>query len=349
MLDALRAPTEQDRQRLPQPYPGDARSAPRIHLTPPSTIFQKDILPKVAVLMCTLRGQHFLSAQLNSIAAQNLASWHLWVSDDGSSDRTRAILEEYRAAWGKDRISIHDGPQEGFVANFLSLTCKADVEANYYAYADQDDVWESDKLQRAVRWLDTIPRDIPALYCSRTRLVDAHEHEIGLSPLFPKSPGFANALVQNIGGGNTMVFNHAARMLLCEAGHDVNVVAHDWWAYMVITGCGGQVFYDANPSVLYRQHQNNQIGSGATLSDRLARMGKLLQGRFREWNDINTSALQSIRHRLTPQNRRILDNFCAARNSWLLPRLVGLQRSRVYRQTVFGNMSLIAAAVLKKL
>jgi len=86
-------------------------------------------------------------------------------------------------------------PAEGFVANFLSLTCKASIEADYYAYSDQDDVWESDKLERAVRWLQTVPENIPALYCSRTRLVDAENNEIGLSPLFSKPPSFANALI----------------------------------------------------------------------------------------------------------------------------------------------------------
>jgi glycosyltransferase involved in cell wall biosynthesis len=114
-------------------------------------------VPKVAVLMCTMQGQHFLAEQLNSIATQTHPRWAIWASDDGSDDHTHAILEYYQSHWGEDRISIHAGPAEGSTANFLSLTCRADIDADYFAYADQDDVWESDKLERAVNWLKTVP------------------------------------------------------------------------------------------------------------------------------------------------------------------------------------------------
>jgi hypothetical protein len=60
------------------------------------------------------------------------------------------------------------GRPKGSTANFLSLTCRADIDADYFAYADQDDVWESDKLERAVNWLKTVPEGVPALYGSRT-------------------------------------------------------------------------------------------------------------------------------------------------------------------------------------
>jgi hypothetical protein len=118
---------------------------------------------------------------------------------------------------------------------------------------------------------------------------------------------------------------------------------------MVVSGCGGRVHYDPHPTVRYRQHAYNQIGSNCGNYSRLGRMAKLLKGRFRDWNDANTHALQRIRPRLTDENRRILDEFCTARERWLLPRLAGIRRSRVYRQTVFGNLSLAAAALLKKL
>lgn len=203
------------------------------------------VQPRVAILLCTYHGQHYLAEQLESFAAQSHKNWEVWASDDGSQDETHAILKAHQEKWPEGRLSIHFGPAEGFAANFLSLTCKASIEADYYAYSDQDDVWEADKLERAVRWLETIPPNMPALYCGRTRLVDADNNEIGLSPLFSKLPSFANALMQNIGGGNTMVFNNAARALLREAGEDTPVITHDWWAYMVVSGCGGKCFTTA--------------------------------------------------------------------------------------------------------
>lgn len=304
---------------------------------------------KVAILLCTMQGQHYLRDQLDSIAAQTHLNWEVWSSDDGSEDGTHAILEEYERKWGSDRLSFHFGPSEGFVANFLSLTCKAAIQADYYAYADQDDIWQPDKLSRAVAWLKTVPRHIPALYCSRTRLVDADNRHIGFSPIFAKSPNFANALVQSIGGANTMVFNDAARRLLCAAGENVSVISHDWWTYMIVTGCGGQVFYDPTPTVHYRQHGANLVGANITLRARAKRASMLMRGRFRDWNAKNIDALWRIRPLLTPENRRILENFAAARNSWLVPRLVGIKRCGIHRQTLLGNMGLAAAAILNRI
>jgi glycosyltransferase involved in cell wall biosynthesis len=304
---------------------------------------------KVAVLMGTLNGERFLAEQLDSIAAQTHSDWELWVSDDGSEDNTLAILEAYRAKWGGGRLSCFLGPAQGLATNFLSLACKAGIQADYYAYADQDDLWGPDKLSRAVSWLETMHPSVPALYCSRTILVDAAGKETGLSVLHAKPPGFANALVQNIAGGNTMVFNNAARNLLRETGADVRVVTHDWWTYIVITGCGGKVFYDPHPTIRYRQHGYNQLGSNVAWSGRLARAGMLLDNYFRGWNDLNILALQRMRSRLPSENRRILDEFSVARNRPLIPRLIGIKRSRIYRQTMLGNIGLFAAAVLKRL
>lgn len=310
---------------------------------------QNPPLPKVAILLCTYHGQQFLADQLDSLAAQTHSNWEVWASDDGSKDGTHAVLADHQNKWGKDRLSIHFGPAEGFVANFLSLTCNASIEADCYAYSDQDDIWEANKLERAVKWLTSIPADIPALYCSRTRLVDANDNEIGLSPLFSRPPSFANALTQNIGGGNTMVFNNAARALLRQVGENINVVTHDWWAYMVVAGCGGQVFYDSAPTVRYRQHSGNLVGMNSSWGARFKRIRMMWQGRFRSWNDGNIEALQKLKNKLTPENRKILACFARARDMNLISRLIYLKRSGIYRQTLLGNLGLIIAAVFKKI
>lgn len=304
---------------------------------------------RVTILLCTYYGQRYLAEQLDSIMAQTYESWEVWVSDDGSKDNTYAILDSYRDKWGGKRLSIHYGPAEGFVANFLSLTCNASVQADCYAYSDQDDIWESDKLERAMNWLGSVPDDIPALYCSRTRLVDAENNDIGFSPLFTKPPSFTNALMQNIGGGNTMVFNDAARQLLREAGKNVSVVTHDWWAYLVISGCGGRVYYDAYPSLRYRQHDDNLVGMNATWSARCKRICMLWRGSFQDWNDGNIASLRALSHRLTQENLEILERFAEAREMSLIPRLISLMRIGIYRQTFLGNLGLVAAAIFGKL
>ncbi|HEX2530956.1 MAG TPA: glycosyltransferase family 2 protein, partial [Burkholderiaceae bacterium] len=116
-----------------------------------------------------------------------------------------------------------------------------------------------------------------------------------------------------------------------------------------VSGCGGQIFYDPYPSLRYRQHGGNLIGSNANVFARLARIRMLFEGRFRGWNDRNIQALKNLRPNLTPANRQILDTFITARNRSLLARLIGIRRSGVYRQTTLGNLGLLTATLFNKI
>jgi glycosyltransferase involved in cell wall biosynthesis len=303
----------------------------------------------VAILLCTHNGARFLDEQLASIRAQTHAAWTLWVSDDASTDATRDILARAQAEWGRGRVHIVDGPRAGSSANFLSLVCHEAVVADAFAYCDQDDIWHADKLARAVAWLAQAPEAMPALYFSGTQLIDEVGNDLGRSRLFTREPNFKNALVQNIGGGNTMVFNAAARELLRAAGPKVEVVVHDWWTYMAVTGCGGVAHFDPVPSLKYRQHGGNQIGANRGLAARAARAGRLLEGRLRGWTDINIRALQALKPRLTPENRAVLETFAAARTQGPIGRLIGLARSGITRQTFIDNVGLYLAAALNRL
>lgn len=302
----------------------------------------------MAILLCTFNGQNHLQEQLQSFSAQQHRNWQLWVSDDGSQDQTLPILQQYRSTVEQQRVKLQTGPQQGFVANFMSLTCQADIEADFYAYADQDDIWELDKLQRALNHLQRIAPNIPALYCTRTRVVDETGEHVGFSPLFRKPPSFANALVQNVGGGNTMVFNRAARDLLCEVSPGASIVSQDWWAYMVISGCGGQIIYDPHPSVRYRQHGGNLVGANSSWTARAVRMRMLWQGRFKHWTDLNLAALGRFKSLLTQDNQMVLERFIAARQASGWQRISGILASGVYRQTLLGTLSLLLAAAFGK-
>lgn len=304
---------------------------------------------RIAILLCTYQGETYLPAQLDSFAAQTHPNWIVWASDDGSSDATPQLLEDYQRRWACGRLMILAGPRKGFVANFMSLLCSPGLAADYYALSDQDDIWHADKLQRAANWLRQIPEDVPALYCTRTELIDEAGRSLGYSPLFRRPPSFANALVQNVAGGNTMVINNAARNLLLEAGANLDIVAHDWWIYIAISACGGHVYYDSQPSLQYRQHGGNLIGANAGLVARLQRIQLLFRGRLKTWTDQHIVALTPLLPKLTPVNRRIYERFVKARQRGLLPRIVGLKRSGVYRQTALGNLGLLAAAISNRI
>ncbi len=304
---------------------------------------------EVAILMCTYNGASFLREQLDSFAAQTMSNWKLYVSDDASSDDTRHVLAEYQQRWGVDRLTVFDGPCQGFAKNFISLLQRPQVQADYYAFSDQDDIWYFDKLERSLSHLVTVTADKPALYCSRTQLVDSARNAAGFSPLFTKPPSFKNALVQSLAGANTMMINQRARELLVQLPDSATIVAHDWLAYLLVTGCGGVVLYDAQASLEYRQHGDNLIGANNTVKDRLNRLRRMLSGRFVRWNDANLQILETMSPLLTQENRSILADFEKGRRLGLGAGLCAIRRSGVYRQTFVGNITLMIAAFLARI
>jgi len=298
--------------------------------------------------MCTKNGAAFLDEQLQSIADQTYSNWALYVSDDGSTDETRKILQQFADSHEQKTI-VRNGPGEGVCANFLSLATDPTIDADYFAFSDQDDVWYKDKLQRALSWLVTVPGDVPALYCGRTELVSDDGRSYGLSPLFTRPIAFRNALIQSLGGGNTMVFNKAAKSLLETVGR-LEVVLHDWWMYQLVSAVGGAIRYDPQPALKYRQHLDNLIGSNRGLRALLVRIRVMLSGRFSAWNKMNIAALQRVPpHLINPQNSAVLQLFAKARTAPLVKRLYYLKQSGVYRQKLLGNIGLLVATVFKRI
>jgi glycosyltransferase involved in cell wall biosynthesis len=303
----------------------------------------------VAVLACVYNGEPFLGEQLESLAAQSFPRIDLILSDDGSTDGSREHLATFGSSWRKGRFEIVQGPGKGFAENFRSQIVNETIEADYFAFCDQDDIWEPEKLSTAIAWLAEQRPDRPALYCSRTRIVDIAGKPVAYSPLFAAPPSFRNAIVQSIAGGNTMVMNAAARRLMAEASRRSGFVSHDWWCYMIVTGAGGAFRYDPNPLIGYRQHQGNLVGSNDSILSRLGRSTFLLRGGFAAWTDRNIAGLRACEDLLDDDARRVLDRFERLRRMFLPRRLVELHRSGVYRQTKAGQISLYIASAINRL
>jgi glycosyltransferase involved in cell wall biosynthesis len=303
---------------------------------------------KITILLATFNGEEFLSEQLQSYRDQTHVNWELLVSDDGSNDRTVGLIKAF-ATLVPQRVTLREGPGQGFWKNFLSMVHLSDVDGEFFAYSDQDDIWAPDKLARAIDWLAAVPRDLPGIYFTRTALISREGRPLGYSPLFKRPSTFQNALVQNIGGGNTMVFNRAAKLALAAVPEDISVLSHDWWTYQYVTGIGGTAHFDPYPSLKYRQHEGNLVGSNMGLRHRVLRLRAFAQGRVMIWNDINIKALKEIRHLLTPSNLATLDRFTLARKSTLLRRLYLLWKSGVYRQSALDNFGIFIGSLLRKI
>ena len=280
----------------------------------------------VAVLLAHFNGATMLGAQLESLARQSHRDWSLIISDDGSPDDWLSVAGDFAKSQPKRRTWLTTGPKMGFAQNFLFLAAAAGPHVPFAAFCDQDDVWLPDKLKRALAALRDLPPGCPALYCGRTMICDRMLEPIAPSPLFCHPPAFANALVQSIGGGNTMVMNRAALDLLQDTRrHAEGIVSHDWWAYQLVTGAGGRVIYDPEPGLLYRQHGSNSVGANTSLAAQVMRVLRLLSGRFRAWNAANSKALHLAAHWLTPDARAKLDLFDTCRTGRLPARIRALR------------------------
>ena len=308
--------------------------------------------PLLAILTGTHNGARFLPEQLDSLATQTHQNWVLIVSDDGSTDDTLKILKAYQAKWPAGKLIIKEGPKQGFCVNFLSMACDPQIRADHYAFCDQDDVWLPTKLETAISNIAAhqVHRDVtlPYLYCGRTSYVSEKLEPTGISPLFVFPAKFRNALVQSIAGGNTMVFNQEAKLALEKVGL-VNVPSHDWWLYLLVSGIGGEVYYDKVPQILYRQHDDSIVGENRSFSSKCYRAITLLRGRFRNWNTKNIEALCVVNGMLTEDNQEILRLFKLLRSAKLIDRFRLMEVCGLYRQTWRGTMTLFLAALLKKI
>ena len=303
-------------------------------------------MTNITILLATYNGERFIDEQISSLAAQDVPRLDVVVSDDGSSDGTLTILEAWQQRWTKGSFTLRRGPARGFAENFRFLLQTPGIATGYVAFCDQDDLWDADKLSVAVAALanDTGP----ALYGSRTRLIDENNRPIGYSPRFPRAPSFRNAIVQSLAGGNTMVLNPAAAALAAESCRRTGFVSHDWWCYLLVTGAGGRAVYDPVPHIGYRQHDSNLVGDKSALFAKFTRLKLGLQGRYANWNERNLAGLAACSDLIDAHAREIVAQFKVARANTGVGGIVGLMRSRVYRQTVPGSLALWVAALLGK-
>lgn len=306
-----------------------------------------DLNKKVAVLIGYFNGERYIKEQIESLLTQSIGVPDLFLLDDCSSKPVASeiveMLEEKKVAY----TVIRRKKNVGFSRNFLKGLADIPQNYEYYAFCDQDDVWLERKLEAAILRLSEVPTGVPALYCGRTMAYDAEcKKFLKYSPEFKKRPSFQNALAQNIGGGNTMVLNKAARDLVALTA--APVVSHDWWCYQIVTGVGGCVIYDKNSYLKYRQHGNNLIGVNSGVKARLARIRRLFNGEFREWNNINLASLKKFEHMLTDKTSRCLLMFTLGRDAPLLSRIFIILKSGIHRQSFIGNVAFALAVLFRK-
>jgi glycosyltransferase involved in cell wall biosynthesis len=256
----------------------------------------------VSVVLATYNGEKYLREQLDSLLRQRGVQVKILVRDDGSKDRTTSILDEYKA---KGLLDWYTGKHLNVQKGYLDLLKNA-PKTDYYAFCDQDDVWDDDKLLLAVTELDGMPENKPAMYYCGQRLVDENLKLISTHKIASDRSPYANYLISNV-AGCTAVFNRC----LVDAVNSTSpefILMHDSWLFKVCLALGGNYFADSAAHINYRQHGNNVAGLNGGIKGKLRQVKRYLD--VFEIQRQCQSLLQCYGDRMTPEYRALTERIC---------------------------------------
>ena len=266
---------------------------------------------RVEVLMSTYNAMKFGVAQLSSILAQAGVKVQLRVRDDGSSDGTQQWLDAEAA---KEHLVWWQGENLKPARSFMELLEKADEEVGYYAFADQDDIWLSDKLNAAVARLEK-SGEVPALYFSRTQPVNEQMEPLPALTFTPRVT-FGEALMCHVATGHTMVMNASLRRVLLHY-RPAFLPMHDMWVYLVALAVGAKVYYDEKPHVHYRQHSENVLGASESAYARWCRRWTEWREGRQEFSRLAEEVRKGFFEMMPDDERRVLTLFLDAKHRCL--------------------------------
>jgi hypothetical protein len=217
-------------------------------------------MEKVCVLMSTYNGEKYLKEQIDSILNQENIKVDILVRDDGSTDNTLNILEQYTQKY--ENIRYYTGKNLKSAKSFMNLLFTV-KEYDYYAFSDQDDVWKKNKLCIAVSKL----KEGYDLYGGKKNIVDSKLNTLKVEDEIPVSLELGSVILRCRIAGCTMVFTKKLREELLKYNPEI-LSMHDSWVLKVAVSVG-KVFFDSNKYILYRQHSNNVVGAKKSFINQL--------------------------------------------------------------------------------
>ena len=207
---------------------------------------------KIAVLLSTYNGHKYLDKQMESIANQTTReNLTLYIRDDGSEDNTFDIIDKWK---NKINIVLYREQNAGPAMSFWKLLMKTEIKADYYAFCDQDDIWDEDKLEKGIEKLN----DKVQLYACNCRIIDENdkvirEKRVSNIPDMNIQRLFISGCTQ----GCSMIFTER----LCSYIRSFNIKCvpmHDI-ILMLYAKYSGEIYWDEDPHFGYRVHSNNVV------------------------------------------------------------------------------------------
>ena len=216
----------------------------------------QETLPHVEVLLATFNSENYLEDFLKSLSTQQGVTIHLLVSDDGSTDKTLKILEEFRSQFFT--LKILEGPHLGPAANFFNLLEQSNMQ--FVALADHDDVWQTCHLADSIQRIQKMPYDsLPLLSISKVSEFNEIAGTFSIWPNEKLEIKFPGILYENVGRGCTMVLNKALVDLI-NASKKEYAIMHDWWI-LLLAWLYGEIVFTQESEVNYRIHPGNVVGN----------------------------------------------------------------------------------------
>jgi len=293
---------------------------------------------KVAILLSSYNGDKFIEQQISSILNQTINGMiHLFVRDDGSSDNTVKILRRFKA---ERKLTLIEGENLGYVNSFFELIkCVYDygTEYNFYSFADQDDVWDSDKIEIAVEALGRNNNSIPLLYASSSRLVDENLDIIGITQGRIKEISFFNSIIQNFCPGHTQVMNYSMLEIVMKYYQPQFIYVHDSFILnaAILTG---KLIFDDSPHTSYRQHSSNQLGMNKDFISWLnERCRRIVRGDGKKYAEQINFILDSFKDYMLPEQKDEMDKFRKMQRN-IFTRIKYSINTKLYRQKKLENL-----------
>ncbi|OAB43035.1 glycosyl transferase [Paenibacillus glacialis] len=279
---------------------------------------------------------------MKSLLSQEDVELHIVIRDDGSTDgtmeRLKIFIEQY-----PDRICISENENLGVVGSFFDLIGKASGGYDYYAFCDQDDVWNNDKLIRGISLINQMRPGQPLMYCSTTQMVDQYLNPLNIWPNSPEKPlSLYNALIENVCVGCTVLINEEA-LNMVRNKHPLNlenIIMHDWWIYLVVSTFG-EVVFDSEPSILYRQHQSNALGGSTDdwMNKWKKRFKRFLKGQnhyilSNQAKEFMVVYAQEMNHEESNEIHKLIQT----QQQNLFKRVIYIMMTPFYRQSTIDNL-----------
>jgi rhamnosyltransferase len=237
--------------------------------------------PRILILLATYNGSRWIREQMESILAQEGVDLAIAARDDASTDGTRWELARFEND-ERVRVAAATVASGSAARNFLALIRENAADAfDFVAFADQDDLWNPDKLSRACSMLIA---GGSAGYSSATVAAweDGRERIVTLS----SEPTSSDFLFEGAGQGCTFVlaadfYERVRRFLVTQAELTDGIHYHDWLIYALARSWGMRWSFDPVPSVLYRQHGANDTGARHSFAGIAKRFSLIRQGWYR--------------------------------------------------------------------